>query len=365
MFHTLHHVPEAPESKVTNVEAQTLGIPTFIFIGVDEPVSEETLRAAVLSSCHRWLSPLFDPSIASTTSAASPSLRNNPPCNSALRVGRGEERYTAPSPIAIEYGTSRPVSWKTRRLSTDSTSFVVPTVETSAGENENEFNIPLRPSVLDMLAADWSPKSTYPFGADGLRRFFQNHVDKPSDKPPLHIDEEKTPIDTDNSHITLQDCLGEFAREELLGHENSWYCPRCGEHRAAKKTLEIWKVPDILVIHLKRFNNYGIVREKIDALVDFPTYGLDMLTWAGEQKLCKILKHTRSVPDTNIDSMASKDLMYDLFAVSEHEGTSLGSGHYRAYALNHEDSEWYHYADARVAPARAQDAVVGPISFLL
>jgi len=348
---------------MANVEGQTFGIPTFIFIGVDEPITVETLRAAVLSSCHRWLSPLFDPTIASTTSTASPSLRNNPPCNIALRVGRGEERYTAPSPIAIEYGTSRPVPWETRRLSGDSTSFVVPTVNASAGENENErrFKIPLLPRVLDMLVADWSTNSTYPFDAGGLRSLFQDHVDKPSDKPPPHIDEDKAP---DNSHITLQDCLGEFTREELLGHENSWYCPRCGEHRAARKTLEIWKVPDILVVHLKRFNNYGVVQEKIDALVDFPIHGLDMLTWAGEQKLCKILKHARSVPDTKIDSMASKDLVYDLFAVSEHEGTSLGSGHYRAYALNHEDSEWYHYADAKVAPARAQDAVVGLFSFL-
>ena len=32
------------------------------------------------------------------------------------------------------------------------------------------------------------------------------------------------------------------------------YCPDCKEHVQASKKFDLWKVPEILVIHLKRFN---------------------------------------------------------------------------------------------------------------
>ncbi len=31
------------------------------------------------------------------------------------------------------------------------------------------------------------------------------------------------------------------------------YCSNCKEHREAFKKMEIWKLPKVLVIHLKRF----------------------------------------------------------------------------------------------------------------
>jgi ubiquitin carboxyl-terminal hydrolase 4/11/15 len=33
-----------------------------------------------------------------------------------------------------------------------------------------------------------------------------------------------------------------------------WYCPTCKEHRQATKKLELWRVPEVLVVHLKRFS---------------------------------------------------------------------------------------------------------------
>lgn len=53
--------------------------------------------------------------------------------------------------------------------------------------------------------------------------------------------------------ITLDDCLDEFGKEEILSEADTWYCPRCKEHRRAIKKFELWKTPDILVMHLKRF----------------------------------------------------------------------------------------------------------------
>lgn len=107
--------------------------------------------------------------------------------------------------------------------------------------------------------------------------------------------------------ITLEDCLAEYTKEEQLGEEDPWYCPNCKKHQQASKKLDIWRLPDILVVHLKRFSHTRAWRDKIDAFVDFPIYGLDL---SG-----KALKEE--------DREAN---VYDLFGVSNHMG-GLGGGH--------------------------------------
>jgi ubiquitin C-terminal hydrolase len=41
---------------------------------------------------------------------------------------------------------------------------------------------------------------------------------------------------------------------ERLSEADSWYCPRCKEHVQADKKLDLWALPDTLVVHLKRFS---------------------------------------------------------------------------------------------------------------
>lgn len=63
--------------------------------------------------------------------------------------------------------------------------------------------------------------------------------------------------------ITLYDCLEEFKNSEILDEDNKWYCNKCKEHVQATKSLQIYNVPPVLVISLKRFKtgkqryNYG------------------------------------------------------------------------------------------------------------
>merc|ERR1712224_165175 len=52
---------------------------------------------------------------------------------------------------------------------------------------------------------------------------------------------------------TLQSCFREFSREECLSGAEQWYCPNCRRHVDAGKALMLWKVPPVLVLHLKRF----------------------------------------------------------------------------------------------------------------
>ena len=122
--------------------------------------------------------------------------------------------------------------------------------------------------------------------------------------------------------ISLDDCLDEFGKPEILSENDAWYCPRCKEHRRASKKFELWKSPDILVIHLKRFSAQGRFRDKLDVRVDFPVEGLDLTS--------RVAMHD------------NESMIYDLFAVDNHYG-GLGGGHYTAFAQNFIDQNWYEY----------------------
>ncbi|TPX34231.1 hypothetical protein SmJEL517_g03085 [Synchytrium microbalum] len=82
--------------------------------------------------------------------------------------------------------------------------------------------------------------------------------------------------------IRLEDCLREFMKEEVMGEEDTWYCPKCKKHQRIKKKLDIWSAPEVLVFHLKRFSSgrgyswRSMGGDKIDCLVDFPKTGLDI-----------------------------------------------------------------------------------------
>ena len=54
--------------------------------------------------------------------------------------------------------------------------------------------------------------------------------------------------------ITLYNCLNLFTETEKLGKDDAWYCPECKEFVQATKKFDLWKLPRVLVIHLKRFS---------------------------------------------------------------------------------------------------------------
>ena len=53
----------------------------------------------------------------------------------------------------------------------------------------------------------------------------------------------------------LDSLFRQFTTEELLTGNDQYYCSKCTEHRDAKKTLQLFKTPKIMVIHLKRFKS--------------------------------------------------------------------------------------------------------------
>lgn len=48
------------------------------------------------------------------------------------------------------------------------------------------------------------------------------------------------------------------------------YCPNCKKHQQATKKFDLWSLPKILVVHLKRFSYNRYWRDKLDTVVEFP-----------------------------------------------------------------------------------------------
>lgn len=119
--------------------------------------------------------------------------------------------------------------------------------------------------------------------------------------------------------VSLESCLEAFTKEDALD-EDSWYCSNCKLHRGASIRTELWKVPDILIIHIKRFHHSGDHREKLRTLVVFPLTGLNMAPF-----LCS--KLTASSGGTG--AADSANMLYDLYSVVNHKG-GLTGGHYTA-----------------------------------
>ncbi|VDK23382.1 unnamed protein product [Taenia asiatica] len=121
-------------------------------------------------------------------------------------------------------------------------------------------------------------------------------------------------------------CIEKFFESEALSGENLWLCPQCKIPCEAVKTFGIWRLPEYLIIHLKRFRSY-ITCEKIDSYVYFPLAGLNLSDFT--------------------KNIAVSDCIYDLYGVINHHG-SVQSGHYTAFCFDSADHQWRNFDDSRV-----------------
>lgn len=51
--------------------------------------------------------------------------------------------------------------------------------------------------------------------------------------------------------LTLEECLRHYTEAETL--TDAWRCPHCQQYQPVVKTLDMWSLPDILIVHFKRF----------------------------------------------------------------------------------------------------------------
>ncbi len=146
---------------------------------------------------------------------------------------------------------------------------------------------------------------------------------------------------------TLGDCLECFCQPEQLDESDTWYCSKCKDHVRAVKKLDLWHLPPVLVIHLKRFSYSRYSRDKLDTHIDFPLQQLDLsgfIPRSGHVAPKKVkLSNARDRA-----SLKQEDPVYDLYAVSNHFG-GMGGGHYTAFCQMPDDQGWYDFDDSHVS----------------
>ncbi|KAG8083708.1 hypothetical protein GUJ93_ZPchr0016g2636 [Zizania palustris] len=145
-------------------------------------------------------------------------------------------------------------------------------------------------------------------------------------------------------YVALHGCLEAFLKEEPLGPEDMWYCPCCKKHQQAMKKLDLWRLPEVLIIHLKRFSYTQFIRNKLETFVDFPICDLDLSSFVTEKNELSICH-------------------YRLYAISNHYG-NMGGGHYTSSIYHEEGKRWYKFDDECVTPI-TEDSIKTPAAYVL
>lgn len=247
--------------------------------------------------------------------------------------------------------------------------------------------------------------------------------------------------EADAKATTLGQCMDAFSREELL--DEPGYCGRCSkvrtrgirpilDHATGKvigereveeedvvmrrksKRIELWRVPPVLLVQLKRFHNTATARRKLHNQVAFPLNGLslspymarartphpppDLSAWqwlggklaadacggagaARAPSASASASAAAAAASSGAGSRASTAVgagrdrtsstgpreavvsglpcllsrsktTYDLYGVVCHEGI-LGAGHYTAFARSPHDDHWHEYNDRLVSDVGA------------
>ncbi|XP_013142961.1 PREDICTED: ubiquitin carboxyl-terminal hydrolase 31, partial [Papilio polytes] len=161
--------------------------------------------------------------------------------------------------------------------------------------------------------------------------------------------------------LTLHACLAHYTRAEHLAQEDAWRCPQCQRYMPVVKTLGLWSLPDILVIHLKRFRQQakGRTSTKLTTMVEFPLNDLDMTPHLVRRNSSNDSPgHSRSPRRRHSKAALHNphDNIYDLYAICYHHGDDLETGHYTAACKNPYDNRWYKFDDSRVTPVDDDNA---------
>ena len=198
---------------------------------------------------------------------------------------------------------------------------------------------------------------------------------------------------SESNQVKLKDCLELYFREEKLGAENAWMCPGCKRRQQSVKKLSLWSIPDVFIIHLKRFRLSSTAqRSKTTTFVEFPLSGLNMNPYIvqrpqknssvkngymngymnhdhfpsnrqhrssslSSQTLPSLWSHPWQRPSLRLRKMSPRgddDCFYDLYAVCNHLGNMQG-GHYTAFCKSPVDGRWFSYDDMKVTEISEKD----------
>ena len=167
--------------------------------------------------------------------------------------------------------------------------------------------------------------------------------------------------------VTLEECLDAFAKEEKIPEA---YCSKCKDFRVQTKRMSLWRLPPVMIIHLKRFQFTPTLRRKLRELVVFPTEGLDLSRIMAPSSVTKENgssgKHSEGSGEMSTEELKDdgrSEMLYDLYGVIHHQG-ALSGGHYVASIKSEIDGQWRLFNDAQIYEINARD-VVDPSAYIL
>lgn len=151
-----------------------------------------------------------------------------------------------------------------------------------------------RDSCDRWVAIDWEPTALHLRYQSGREKSFLEH-----ESVAFCRKRHTEPIDLDY-------CLRVFTSEEKL--EAQYHCSACRSKQPATKKLQIWKLPPILIIHLKRFDFANGKWIKTQKAVNFPFDNFDPTPYLASVPQETILRHKQlKEEEKQLDDKKSKE----------------------------------------------------------
>ncbi len=135
--------------------------------------------------------------------------------------------------------------------------------------------------------------------------------------------------------------LNDLAAETIEGYQ----CDKCAKKTQAKRFMRIWRLPQVLVVVIKRFTPDG--RKIHTRMAPLKGGALD----------CRLLFSTSSPERAGV-------LDYTLQGIVDHHG-SAGGGHYTAQARHSETGAWHLYDDEGVMELADGQPAFGDSTYML
>ena len=140
---------------------------------------------------------------------------------------------------------------------------------------------------------------------------------------------------------TLKDCFNRLCSVETL----DWKCEKCLNRVQAEKRMQLWRLPDILILHLKRFS-YGMgVSSGYGYAGSYFASGIG----GGGAKIGRAVDFALEIDlkDVLAPSSPAQSTKYELYAISQHFG-SLHFGHYTAILKHQKTAKWFLADDSSI-----------------
>lgn len=139
-----------------------------------------------------------------------------------------------------------------------------------------------------------------------------------------------------NDNGDIMKMIENFLKEETIAED--YYCSNCKgifffmiDLKACTRKLYLYRIPQILVLQIKRFSYGKYSKQKMNNRIKAPT----------------TLNLSRFI-STNTSHPNIKSSVYDLVGVVNHSG-EINYGHYTAECKNPINGKWYNFNDSSVS----------------